>query len=310
VRKNIQQLFEEYMFECEYVQRLKPKTLKDYRDVFSLLKRLQPNISIETLTSHTMMAFFKQLQERQRKVGKSLQVTGVSKSTIITYWNKLNRFYFSLENKGYLQKNPLKELRRPHQIFDNKEFLDKEETEKILSAILITANNSFLLKRNLVVFYLFLFCGLRREELLQLQIRDIDLPKRILTVRASTSKVERTRQVPLHSQLILHLEDYLSARKKYSTPYLIVSNNRDSRLSQNGLKHIVNALQLKSGVNFHVHQLRHTFAVNFLNFSKNIAKLQQLLGHTTPAMTLHYTRCLPLGTMRSDMENMQIDNFI
>jgi len=257
-----------------------------------------------------MVEFFQQLQERSRVVGKAKYVTGVKKSTIITYWNKYNRFFSWLVQNGYIERNPLYGLKRPRQVFDSKKFLDKEEIEKILTAILLTSKSSFLLKRNLVIFYLFLFCGLRREEMILLHVRDIDLNKKMLTVRAITSKVERTRFIPLQSQLIVHLKDYLQERKNYKSPYLIVSRNRDSGLSYNGLKHLVITLQAASGVNFHVHQLRHTFAVNFLNYSNNIAKLQQLLGHTNPAMTLQYTRCLPPSAMRTDLENMRIDKFL
>jgi integrase/recombinase XerD len=310
IKKSIQQLFGEYIYQAEFVQLLRPKTLQDYKENFDLLIRLQPDISVENLTPHIMAQFFKQLQERSRIVGKAKYVTGVKKSTIITYWNKYNRFFTWLVQNRYIERNPLYGLKRPHLVFDSKKFLDKEEIEKILTAILLTSNSSFLLKRNLVIFYLFLFCGLRCEELLLLQVRDIDLTKKMLTVRATTSKVERSRLIPLQSQLIVHLKDYLQERKNYKTAYLIVSRNRDSGFTYAGLKHLVDTLHMSSGVNFHVHQLRHTFAVNFLNYSNNIAKLQQLLGHTNPSMTLQYTRCLPPSAMRSDLENMRIDKFL
>jgi len=298
------------MYECEFVQRLKPNTLQDYRQAFSVLMRLQPSTSIESMTPSTIALFFNQLQERNRKIGKGQIVTGIKKSTILTYWNKLNGFFAWMVLRGYLQCNPLLGLKRPHVIHDAQKFLDKDQIEKIIAAILTTAYNPFLLKRNIVIFYLFLFCGLRRNELLLLQLRDIDLDKRMLTVRAITSKVERTRHIPLNSQLVLHLKDYISARKGYKTQYLITSSTRDTGLTPDGLKHLVAALKEASGIHFHVHQLRHTFAVNFLNYSGNIAKLQQLLGHTNPAMTLHYTMCLPPQTMRSDVENMSIEALI
>ena len=114
----------------------------------------------------------------------------------------------------------------------------------------------------------------------------------------------------MHSLLIRHLVDYLKDRREYKTPFLIVSKNRDDRLSNEGLKHIVIKLSTASGIKFHVHQFRHTFAVNFLKSSSNIAKLQQLLGHRDPSMTLQYVRCLPPHEMRQDIEIMRIDNFV
>jgi integrase/recombinase XerD len=118
---------------------------------------------------------------------------------------------------------------RPTVHYEDRKFLKKEEIEKILSAIIIHSTRSLVLRRNLIIFYLFLYCGLRKEELLQLQIRDIDLERKLLTVRSATSKVSRTRYIPLHSQLVLCLKEYLNERKKYTTPHLLVSSIGDVR---------------------------------------------------------------------------------
>lgn len=308
--KNIKQLFDEYMFECEFVQGLRPKTLQDYRQNFSTFLKLVPDLSLETLNPASVLEFFKLLQERNRVVGKRMVSNGVKKSTILTYWRQFNCFFGWLKIKGYIKINPLTQFKRPTVSYENRQFLKKEEVEKILTSIVVHSYTPFHLKRNLVIFYLLLFCGLRREELLQLQLRDIDIQKRILTVRAETSKVPKTRYVPLHSQTIVSLKDYLKERTEYTTQYLIVSTNRDNRLSNNGLRHLVGTLSLYSGVKFHVHQFRHTFAVNFLKSSNNVAKLQQLLGHKDPSMTLLYVRCLPPHEMRSDIEIMNLDTLI
>jgi len=171
-------------------------------------------------------------------------------------------------------------------------------------------NNLLLLKRNLVLFYTLLFCGLRKEELLLLQVRDIDFERKIITIRADTSKSGRSRTLPLHTTLHMYLKDYLAARKSYTTPYLIVSSARDHQLSEYGLNHWVEKMKDCSGVYFHLHQLRHTFAVNFLHSSNNIAKLKQLMGHKSIMMTMVYLRCLPVDQMRGDIENMTIDKMI
>ena len=298
------------MYESEFVQGLKPKTLQDYRQNFSTFLKLVPDLSLETLNPASILQFFKLLQERNRVIGKRLVSNGVKKSTILTYWRQFNCFFGWLKIKGYIKINPLKQLKKPTVSYESRQFLKKDEVEKILTAIIVHAHTPFHLKRNLVIFYLLLFCGLRREELLQLQLRDIDIQKRMLTIRAETSKTPKTRYVPLHSQTILSLKDYLKERTEYTTQYLIVSTNRDNRLSNNGLRHLTETLILTSGVKFHVHQFRHTFAVNFLKSSGNVAKLQQLLGHKDASMTLQYVRCLPPHEIRSDIEIMRIDNLI
>jgi len=310
-RRNLQQLFDEFLYECEYARKVRPETLRGYISTFKLFNKLIPETSCEKITSQTVVTFFKMLQERKRIIGKGIVKVGIKKSTIATYWNKLNTFFKWLIAKHYIDANPFAILKYPSPSYEDKKFLKKEEIEKIITAIHIHHNNNiFILKRNLVLFYLLLFCGLRKEELMLLQIGDIDFERRILTVRGETSKSAKTRQVPLHSLLIMHLQDYVRSRKEYTTAYLLVSSKKDERLSYDGLKHLVDKLKFYSGVPFHLHQLRHTFAVNFLKTSNNIAKLRQLLGHKSISMTMSYLRCLPVDEMRGDIENLSIDNLI
>ncbi len=310
MRKNLAQLFDEFMFECEFARKLRPETLKGYRATFATFIKLNPGISVEMLNTSIVINFFRVLEQRKRLVGKGIIKIGVKKSTIAKYWNKLNCFFEWLRVNGHIAQNPFQGMAYPTPVYEDKKFLRKEEIEKILTAILTHSGNTLVLKRNLVIFYIFLFCGLRKSELLQLQIRDIDIERKVLTVRAETSKTSRTRYLPLHSQLLLHLKDYLKERKHFTTQYLIVSTIRDTKLSAEGLKHIVTGLNRISGVSFHLHQFRHTFAVNFLKGSNNVAKLQQLLGHRSINMTLLYLRCLPTNEMRSDIENMSLDRLI
>lgn len=311
MKKEITQLFDEFMYECEFVKKSRPETLRGYRQTFTLFMKIQPNISWELLNTSALTQFFKILDQRKRIVGKGTIKIGIKKSTVATYWSKLNSFFEWLKMKGYIRENPLNELKYPTPVYEDKKFLKKEEVEKILTAILINSDKNILVfKRNLVIFHFLLFCGLRRNELVFLQVRDIDFERKTLTVRAETSKVKLNRYIPLHSQLIMYLKDYLKERNDYTTPYLIVSGNRDEKLTNDGLKHLVRRLIHSSGVHFHLHQFRHTFAVNFLKTSNNIAKLKQLLGHSDISMTMQYLRCLPTSEMRGDIENMSIDKLI
>jgi integrase len=290
---------------------VRKETLRNYKSTFVLFQKIAPSLALENITSNSIIEFFKILQQRQRIVGKGIQKTGIKKSTIATYWSKLNCFFKWLKVNKHIKVNPFEGLPYPTPSYHDKKFLKKEEVEKIITSIHIHhSNDLLLLKRNLVFLYLLLFCGLRKEELLLLKVIDIDFERKLLTVQAGTSKSGNSRQIPLHSQLLLHLKDYLAARKSYTTPFLIVSRNRDEGLTNNGLKHLIERIKNHSRVNFHLHQFRHTFAINFLKSSNDIAKLKQLLGHRTLTSTLCYLRCLPTDEFRGDIENMSIDKLI
>jgi site-specific recombinase XerD len=308
--KDIQILFDEFLFECEYSRKLRPATLKGYRDVFTLFLKLMPGTGTEDITSKIVLNFFKALEVRNRIVGKGAIRRGVKKSTIATYWSKLAGFFTWLQANNHIRQSPFTALAYPTPSYEDKKFLKREEVEKIIAGVIKSAKSALVLKRNLLLIYIFLFCGLRREEVLSLQIRDLDLERKLLTVRKEISKSARTRQVPIHQQVELLLKDYLKERKTYTCQYLFVSSNGDHHLSADGLEHVIGKLSKVSGVRFHAHQFRHTFAVNFLKTSNNLAKLRQLLGHKNILVTTQYLRCLPPSEMKADIAALDIDTFI
>jgi integrase/recombinase XerD len=159
-----------------------------------------------------------------------------------------------------------------------------------------------------------LWCGLRKNELVSLEMTDIDLDRKILKVRAETSKSKRDRVIPMNNQTIDKLKDYLKERKlekkEYTTPFLFVSNNHDNGLTKDGFDHFINDLVKKSGVKFHAHRFRHTFAVNLVMNDTDIAKVKDLLGHLDIKMTAKYLRCMPTSEMRVDVEKLTLDNLV
>ncbi len=308
--KSLDQLFQEFLIEREFVRKLRPDTLRGYSQTYKTFNKLVPDLTIRQINSATVNNFFKILEERKRIVGKDIIKSGVKKSTTASYWSKLNAFFTWLTVKGHIKANPFTSLKYPTPSYDDKKYLGKEEVERILAAIHMNHKGNILLfKRNLVLFHLLLYCGLRKEELILLQVRDIDLEKNLLLIRKENSKSGKTRQIPLHSTTSMLLKDYLKERITYTTPYLTVSANRDDRLTNDGLRHLVEKIKRDSGIPFHLHQFRHTFAVNFLKATNNIFKLKMLLGHSDIRVTTIYLRCMPPEEMRSDIELLNIDTF-
>ncbi|SJZ77957.1 Site-specific recombinase XerD [Sediminibacterium ginsengisoli] len=270
-----------------------------------------PNVTLQTLSPSTVTQFFKELERRKRILGNGKAFTGIKKSTVITYWSKLHTYFEWLVRNKHITENPFRYLRKPRVIYDDVKFLKKWQVERILSALHNPPTTKpLIVKRNLAIFYVLLFCGLRREELALLQLRDIDIERKLLTVRAETSKIPRTRHIPLHSSVCMYLKEYLKERVHKQSQYVFISNLRDDGISLAGLISLVQVIRKRSGVRFHLHQFRHTFAVNFLYASNDIVKLQRLMGHTNITMTMAYLRCLPSYKTRADLENMRIDEFV
>ena len=310
-KPNLNNLFNTFLDEQRYVARKAEETLRGYQSSFGLLKSLIPAIELETVSAESLTLFFKKLSDRERISGKLLK-KGVKTSTSATYRSKLNSFFAWLKTKGYLAENPFTGIPCPQPNYDDLKWLRKEEIQNLISSIALNSHNRFLAERNKLIILIGLYCGLRKNEILSLKTYDLDLERRILTVQAITSKSRRERSLPMHDELLKGLKFYLEERKKlgYKTPYLLVSDNRDNKLSKGGFKHFIEKLKADSGSKFHIHQLRHTFAVNMLANGCDLAKLKQLLGHTDIRMTVKYLRCLPPELMRSDIAKLSLAGLV
>jgi site-specific recombinase XerD len=310
---NLKQLHMEFMAYSEFSRRLSPATLRSYRAAFALLLRRYPELTIEDITSASLMEFFRWLESRPRIVGKGEIRQGVRKSTIATYWMKLSKFFGWLEKRGLLGVNPLRaggEMEFPRVRYDNRKYLSREDVAKIYRAIeeQIPWQSEFIRARNMAIVAVALDCGLRRGELLGLRVGDINLKTGELTIRGETSKSQASRIIPLNSHAGGVLRAYLNERGKRNylgTQLWIQDNRREEALGEQGFRHLVQCLRSASGVRFHLHQFRHTFAVNFLhNSGHNSFKLRELLGQRSIVSTAIYTRCLPPELVRGDLERM------
>lgn len=302
----LQRFFLQYIDECRYSARMRSETLRGYKAVFDLFLRIMPEVTdIEDLNASILNEFFKRIETRQRMVGKILK-TGVRQSTIKTQRSKLNVFFVWLCAKGYLEENPLKCIPVPKVRYDDFKRLKDHEINKIYAAIIQYDTPLLLLRRDIAIVSLLIHCGLRKGELLGLQVSDIDFDKKQITIRGETSKSAITRYLPLHPTLAMHLKDYLKAKRNYNlkTEYLIVTGKGDDRLTPHGLKHWTKRLEEKSGLDFHLHQFRHTFACKLVEADVNLFKIQKLMGHSDIKMTMKYARSLKTEDMAEDIHKI------
>ena len=308
MKKNLTDLFNDYFNEVKYSARLRPRTIQGYKAVFDLFLKVMPEVSsIEYLTPEMLTEFFKRIETRQRVVGNSI-TSGVKKSTIRTFWFKLHVFFVWLHKRGYIEENPLKTIKPPQVEYIDFRRLTDREIHKIYAAIVCHSANSFMMRRDTAMISLLLYCGLRKGEFVSLQIRDIDLYKNEIIIRGETSKSKRTRILKIHPTLALHLKDYIKERNVngLKTEHLFASIKKDCGLTVFGLKHWVDTLIKKSGIDFHLHQFRHTFACKLAEANVNVFKIQKMMGHTDIAMTMKYVRSLRTEDMENDINKISV----
>ena len=135
--------------------------------------------------------------------------------------------------------------------------------------------------------------GLRVAELRDLDLSDLDLRRRQLTVR--NGKGGRSRMALYGEACAASLARYLTAArpdllgKAATSPALFVGHGR-GRLSLQMLHRIVAEAGRAAGIGrkVHPHVLRHSCATHLLDGGADLRAIQELLGHASPDMTAQY----------------------
>lgn len=299
----IKRAFDEYVRECRYSKQLRPATLKNYQDAFNIFTRLLPELSaISDIQAHCMSIFFERLAYRYQAQGKEIKG-----STIHAYYTKLIMFFRWLETKGHIEQGSVcsKIVKPPAPHYNDEKALTSDEVAKIVTAIVLhTKHHPFLYKRDLMIVNLLLYTGVRRNELLNIKVKDVDFTSQSLLVDGTTSKSKKTRRIPLHQNVLYHISNFLEERKDRTCPYLIITQHQDKQLSSHGLTYFVTRYKKLANLHFHLHQFRHTFACNLAKHNADIITIKNMLGHSSITMTERYLRSLNSENARQYIKHL------
>ena len=282
-----------YLEEAECVKGHKKETIKSGRSVFKTFMNLMPEIStLEELTPVIIKEFFKRLHRRVKSENREIK-----HSTIYTYYMRLNPFFEWLEFQGYIPRGSLhNQVPTPTQpTYSDIKEISKEDIEKLIAATsLESIRNHFLGLRDRTILYTFIYTGIRRGELLGLRIQDVDLENKTLYIAPKTSKSKKGRNIPINQILYLELRKYMKQlyRRKTTCGSLFLSLNQDAGLTNHGMKWWVKKYVEKTGVQFSMHSLRHTFACSLAKQNADIVSIKCALGHSSILMTERYLRSI------------------
>lgn len=125
--------------------------------------------------------------------------------------------------------------------------------------------------------------GARVGEVARLRHSDVFMHKGAVYIRIKGAKWGSDRTVPLmRKKAAAVVMEY-----KLATT---VTNRPLFQLSKRTIQTYATAFADKTGIPFHCHLLRHTFATRLVEKGIPITKVQHLLGHKTLTMTYHYTQ--------------------
>jgi site-specific recombinase XerD len=213
-----------------------------------------------------------------------------SKSSIARTAASLRSYFQWCVKRGLIAGDPSIRLSAPSPDSRLPRVLGHAELDELLdpSSPVVTGAGPDVARRDDAVLELLYGSGLRVAELCGLDVDDLDLDRRVVTV---TGKGSKQRQVLIHDRCAGAIRAWLDGPRSVlagddSPPGALFYNRRGRRLGPRDVRRL---LDRRSPVPTHPHALRHSFATHLLDGGADLRVVQELLGHASLQTTQVYT---------------------
>lgn len=274
-------------------------SVKEYIQSFLDYLKHQKKVSV-----HTIIAYQNDLQYFQEFAGEK-QVSAFTKEDIRNYIvllseNKiqtrsirrkisaLRSFFKYLIKQNICKNNPCTGLVLPKIKKTVPKFIDAEPLVEYLQKDELFTSDFESIRNHLIIDILYQ-TGIRRSELVNLKLTDIDWYNLNLKV---LGKRKKERIIPFSLNLKTMLEKYVALLKeKNSESEYLLADKKGKPLSSFQLYYIVKKelSKISTQNNRYPHILRHSFATHLLNNGADINAVKELLGHSNLKATEIYT---------------------
>lgn len=219
----------------------------------------------------------------------SMVDNGVSNNSVNRKISSLKSFYKFLLKIKQIESSPLlkhKSLKTPKNI--QIPFSEKE-VDEVLNHVSYT--DDFDGVRDRLIIDLFYTTGIRRTELINLKMQNVDLSRNVLKVLGKRNK---ERVLPILPIISNHIKKYLLERSQLEYikdgDYFFLML-KGVKLNESFVYRLINYYfsDVSEKVKKSPHILRHTFATHMLNNGADLNSVKELLGHSSLASTQVYT---------------------
>ncbi|MFB0938320.1 MAG: tyrosine-type recombinase/integrase [Urechidicola sp.] len=213
--------------------------------------------------------------------------SGITNRSVNRKVSSLKSFYKFLQKTKQIEDTPL----RKHQSLKVSKRVQVPFSEKEISNVIgnLEKAEDFKSMRNKLIVELFYSTGIRRNELINIKINDIDFSNGTLKVLGKRNK---ERYIPLITIVQDSIKNYLLERMKVDTvdQYLFLTNGQKKTYPVLVYRIINDYFStVSSKVKKSPHVLRHSFATHLLNEGADLNSVKELLGHASLASTQVYT---------------------
>jgi integrase/recombinase XerD len=209
----------------------------------------------------------------------------ISESHIYSQLLAIKLYFEYLERTKTIKRNPYN--LRIKQITKNERIVFTQEEIQILY------KNTQNLEEKIIL-HLCYGCGLRRNEVELLNLKDISFEQKLLFIRKGKGK--KRRVIPLTEAIVKDLKEYCInteiVRKETQESFLINSlgNPIKGNTIYKTFKKILQRTQILKPENYCLHSLRHSIATHLLENEMSIEMVRDFLGHSQLVSTQIYTR--------------------
>ena len=265
-RRPSERTAEEYARDLERLGRFLEKRPDDYRGPF------------EKLATATRLELL--------RYADALMDLKLSLATVRRRLSAVKSFYNYLFKEFRREDNPAASLDLPFL----EERLPKPLPEEALAKLLRTTlagQSDFHRLRNRAMFELLYAAGLRRAELIGINLEDVDFEKRLIRV---VGKGNKERMVVFNSAASDAMQLYLGHRPRTDDPAFFVTHD-GRRISHSHVGKIFKVYTRLAQIGKATpHMLRHSFATHLISHGADILTVQMLLGHKSPVTTKQYIK--------------------
>lgn len=301
------QILREFLVYHETIKGQSPRTISEYyldmRMFFRFMKLMRSDMPIhtrlddidikdvdldfiKTVTTSDIFDFLSYLaNDRTPDPDAAVPEYGIAPAARARKLSALKSFYKYLTVRTkQLQENPVADLEYPKLRKSLPKYLTMEQSAALLKAV-----NGPNQTRDYAILMLFLNCGIRRSELVGLNLTDV-YDDRIRVI----GKGNKERFVYFGTPCRKAIDAYLIERnQKILTDNRALFGSRDgNRISVTAVHRLVKKALLQAGLDasqFSAHKLRHTAATMMLSGGVDVKTVQEVLGHENLNTTQIYT---------------------
>jgi site-specific recombinase XerD len=234
-----------------------------------------------------------------RAYAAALSQRGLARSSVARKLTAVRSFHDHLVRTGAAEQNPAELLPTPKADSRLPRVLGPDEIARLLDRIPAATPLEI---RDRAMLELTYSCGLRAEEIVDLELDSADFDSETLRV---LGKGRKTRLTPIGEPAQRALRRYLERGRPALEPgrgeEALFLSRRGRRLSTSDVRRRLTKWVREAAVAGRIspHTLRHSFATHLLEGGADLRSIQELLGHASVSTTQIYTRVEP-GRLRSE----------